>query len=226
MTTATRGVQLNYLQSSDNELYLTEKSIRRERKIKEKSLSWYIIIVLAVGLAMDAMAASIAAGAAGGITPLEGIKMAVSFGLFQFAMPIIGWSLGSTVVHRIEGYDHWIAFFILLAIGGKMILDSFKKQTTDKPVINPSRTLPLLAMSIATSIDALAAGLSLALLDSSIIWLAAGVIGIITAVLSVFGIVAGKHLGQWLGSKAKILGGCILIFIGTKMLLEHTRLGI
>ena len=183
-------------------------------------MNWYIIIILAIGLAMDAVAASIAIGAAGRVVFLDGVKVALSFGAFQFAMPVIGWSLGVTAASLIGGYDHWIAFFILLFIGGKMILDSFSKQS-NQPRANHIQILPLLVLSIATSIDALAAGLSLALIDTSTIWLAAGIIGITTVLLSAIGILIGMYIGVRLGGKAKILGGFILIIIGAKILIEH-----
>jgi putative Mn2+ efflux pump MntP len=135
-------------------------------------------------------------------------------------MPIIGWLAGRTVSEYIEPVDHWIAFGLLAFIGGKMVYEALKKQDEDAEVCDPTKGWRLVMLSIATSIDALAVGLSLALLGVSI-WYPALVIGIVAGVLTVVGMELGKRFGALLGRRMEIVGGIILIGIGVKILIEH-----
>lgn len=180
------------------------------------------ILLLAVGLAMDAFAVSIATG----ITTSKNRRkknaliMASFFGGFQFLMPLIGWAAGLTLTSLIAGIDHWIAFGLLTFVGAKMIYDSTKKENENDDNLRFSR---LLMLSIATSIDALMVGLSFAVLQTNI-FLPMVVIGVITFSLSFSGFIFGCTLGQVFEHRIKILGGLIIIGIGIKILFDDLLL--
>ncbi|MEM1536217.1 MAG: manganese efflux pump MntP family protein [Candidatus Bathyarchaeia archaeon] len=181
------------------------------------------ILAIAFSLALDAFSVSIAYGMCmeknGKNTA---IKMASSFGAFQTLMPVLGWITGEKMLDIIAGFDHWIAFGLLLLIGCKMIYEAVKQEATEKA--KPLTAHVLLALSIATSIDALAVGLSFALLEVPI---ATPVIitGAVTFTLSLAGAILGDKLRKIHISKIGILGGLILIAIGTRILMEHLTLG-
>ncbi len=176
-------------------------------------------ILIAVGLAMDAFAVSIAKGMA---ISRQRRKFALLlggfFGGFQMLMPAIGWLVGLSFKDMIMGVDHWIAFGLLAFIGAKMIYDSTRKDSNKKD--ESLRLHSILILAIATSIDALMVGLSFAFLNTSILEPIL-VIGLITFILSVTGFFFGCGLGRVFGNKIKIVGGLILIAIGLKILLEH-----
>ena len=175
---------------------------------------------LAFGLAADAFAVSLTSGILiQRIKINKALKIALFFGGFQCLMPIMGWVAGINFSHLIANIDHWIAFGLLSFIGGKMIYESFQLEKEGEK-FNPLDSYTLLVLAIATSIDAFAAGLGLSLLKSSII-LAATLIGIITFCLSFLGVFIGHKIGDKLNNKIEIMGGLILIFIGSKTLLEH-----
>jgi putative Mn2+ efflux pump MntP len=178
------------------------------------------IIIIAVGLAMDAFVVSIVSGSAyKQLRVRHALRMAIFFGAFQAFMPLIGSLAGLTLREHIAHYDHWIAFGLLAAVGGKMIYESLKiKSIEENP--DPSNILVLLVLSVATSIDALAVGVTLSLIAGSII-VAAILIGLITFVLSYIGVYIGKRFGHLFESKIEALGGVILIGIGIKILIEH-----
>ncbi len=177
------------------------------------------IILIAVGLAMDTFAVSIAKGI---VINRQRRKFALLlggfFGGFQMLMPAIGWVVGLSFKDIIMGVDHWIAFGLLALIGSKMIYDSTKKDSEKNE--ETLRLHSILILAIATSIDALMVGLSFAFLDTSILEPIL-VIGIVTFSLSVIGFFFGCGLGRVFGNKIKIIGGLILIVIGLKILLEH-----
>ena len=178
------------------------------------------IIFIAFGLAMDAFAVSITSGLA--IKHLKinnALKIAIFFGAFQAIMPLIGWLAGLTLRDFISGIDHWIAFGILSFIGCKMIYESIKIKSYQKE-INPLNVYVLLILSIATSIDALAIGLSFAFLKIFIVTPAI-VIGAVTFLLSFLGTFVGNRFGHFFENKIEIAGGLILIVIGIKILIEH-----
>jgi len=178
------------------------------------------IILIAFGLAMDAFAISITSGLAIKQLRLEhAFKIAIFFGLFQAFMPLIGWLAGLSLKNFIYGIDHWVAFGLLSAIGFKMVYESFRTESSKKK-INPLNLTVLLILSIATSIDALAVGVSFAFLKVPIITPIA-VIGLITFLLSLAGVFIGNRFGHFFESKAEIVGGLVLIGIGLKILLEH-----
>lgn len=178
------------------------------------------IILIAVGLAMDSFAVSITSGITlKQIRIRDAAKIALFFGLFQAGMPVLGWLAGSGLADLVSEVDHWIAFGLLSFIGGRMIYESVKKEESKKEV-NPLGIYVLLMFSIATSIDALAVGVSFAFLGVYILNPII-VIGVITFLLSFVGVYAGDRFGQILKNKVKIAGGFILIGIGLKILIEH-----
>lgn len=183
---------------------------------------WDIIsvVAIAIGLAMDAFSVSIVAG----ITiekPDIGhyARLSFHFGFFQFMMPLIGYAAGISVYTLIKNYDHWVAMIILTIIGVRMIWESFstEEHNTNK---DPSRGLTLILLSVATSIDALAVGLSLGVLQKPIL-LPSVIIGVVCALFSVMGIYLGKRVGALLGKRAERIGGVILIIIGIKIVFDH-----
>ena len=179
----------------------------------------WVVLGLAVGLAMDCFSVAIATGI--GLKRLQDIhvlKMAMFFGGFQAFMPVIGWLAGSTLRDYIATYDHWVAFGLLTAIGGKMIWETRaeKKMAT----LNPENTGLLLLLAIGTSIDALVVGVSLSFLDVSII-IPVLIIGAVTFVLTIAGAYIGGRMGHWFEGRIEILGGAVMILIGLKILLDH-----
>lgn len=176
---------------------------------------------IALALAMDAFAVALTAGAV--LNPLTRrhlFRLGFHFGLFQALMPIGGWLIGMTVQKWISAYDHWIAFGLLAFVGGRMILEAFNKEE-DKEVSDPTRGLTMVMLSVATSIDALAVGLSLAMLGISV-WMPAAVIGVVAGILTVLGMLLGRRLGHNWGKRVEVCGGLVLCVIGLKILLEHT----
>lgn len=175
------------------------------------------LLGIAVGLAMDAFAVSIAAGlTVAKVTPRHVFRIAFHFGLFQFMMPIIGWLVGGQVAAYFGTYDHWVAFALLVFVGGKMLWEARSEEKSEDSR-DPTRGLMLLTLSIATSLDALAVGMSMALLGVSV-WIPAVVIGVITAALSAIGITFGGRIGPRWEHWAEAAGGIVLILIGLKIL--------
>jgi len=168
---------------------------------------------------MDAFSVSITHGLVNkSFKPSNALKLGMSFGSFQAIMPILGWVAGVSIMHFISGFDHWIAFGLLCFVGIRMIYESTKKESDKK--INSLSIGTLLMLSIATSIDALAVGLSLSFLNAAIV-APAILIGLVTFSLSLLGVYLGNRFGHFLGSKVEVLGGVILIVIGLRILLEH-----
>ena len=177
------------------------------------------ILFIAVGLAMDAFAVSIAAGASGRARGKRAaFRLSFHFGLFQFFMPLLGWLAGYRIAPLVEAVDHWIAFLLLAFVGYRMIRSALGGGEGMQR--DPSRGLSLVTLSVATSIDALAIGFGLAMLQVNI-WYPAVIIGIVTAALSLIGLGLGKRLGRALGKRMELAGGVILILIGLKILIEH-----
>jgi putative Mn2+ efflux pump MntP len=183
-------------------------------------LSWLSIIGIAVGLALDAFAVSVAAGLnLAQVTYRHVFRLAFHFGLFQFLMPILGWLAGKQLAEYIKACDHWIAFGLLGYVGGKMLWEA-RGEKPAGAVADPTRGLLLVTLSLATSIDALAVGLSLALLGVSIL-LPSIIIGVVTASLCTAGILFGARIGSRWGRYAEIAGGILLIAIGLRIVLGH-----
>ncbi|NOX35608.1 MAG: manganese efflux pump [Deltaproteobacteria bacterium] len=178
------------------------------------------IIIIALGLAMDASAVSLAAAAAGFANNARAMfRLSFHFGLFQFLMPVLGWLMGVGFVSHFKAFDHWIAFLLLSFVGVRMILGGMDKTPATRKK-DPSRGMTMVMLSVATSIDALAVGLSLAVLGVNI-WYPGIMIGIITTIMSLLAIKAGKKLGVMFGKRMEIFGGIVLVFIGTRILCSH-----
>jgi putative Mn2+ efflux pump MntP len=180
------------------------------------------IVALSVGLAMDAAAVSAVRGLESPrIRPRDAVLVGGLFGGFQALMPLLGWLAGSRLGPYIEAWDHWIAFALLAAIGANMLREAGSGE--ERPAhTEPFAPRVLLLLAVATSIDALAAGITLPLLGAPV-FLTAATVGVTTAALSVLALFAGRAFGQRLGPSLEIVGGVVLIALGTKVLVEHLR---
>lgn len=177
------------------------------------------IFLIALGVSMDAFAVSICKGLATKEKPLKTATVCgVWFGFFQFLMPVIGFFIGSLFAGFIESFDHWVAFVLLSIIGANMLKEAFSKE--EEVVSNELSFLKMLLFAIATSIDALAVGITFAVLKVNI-WVCAGIIGLCTFLFSFSGALIGRKVGEKFKNKAEILGGIILILLGIKILVEH-----
>jgi putative Mn2+ efflux pump MntP len=180
------------------------------------------ILLIAVGLSFDTFAVSVSSGLTiRHIRFLQAVKIAFTLAVFQSLMPLIGWFLGNQVSGYIANYDHWVAFGLLSVLGLKMAYESLKKDKENSN-FNPLNLLVLLGMAVATSIDALVIGVSFALVEINIYW-SILVIGVVTFLVSMVGMLFGKKVGGKLGKQMEIIGGLILIGIGIKILLEHLQ---
>ena len=188
-------------------------------------MSFFTVFLLAVALSMDAFAVALASGCAIREVRLrQYVRVSVAFGFFQFFMPVLGWFLGQSVHHFIEAWDHWLAFVLLAWIGGNMLRSGIGGLRQGEPVScpqsDPTAGWNLLLLAVATSIDALAVGVTFAFLQVDIVP-AVLFIGVITFVLSSVGVWAGSAFGERSRARAELAGGIILILMGTKILLEH-----
>jgi putative Mn2+ efflux pump MntP len=176
------------------------------------------IFLVAIGLTFDSLAVSISTGLImSHIRFSQALKIAFVFALFQGLMPLIGWFLGIQIKEFIIAYDHWLAFIMLSGIGAKMIYESFKDH---KEKMDPTKTIVMVGLAIATSIDALVVGVTFAFIEINII-LSAIIIGTMTFLVSMSGIFVGKKTSGHYGKKIEFAGGLILIGIGIKILIEH-----
>ena len=187
------------------------------------------IFLIAVSLALDAFAVSVSSGiSVPGFGPRQAVKMGLWFGAFQFLMPLLGWLLGSSVSQYIEAVDHWVAFGLLAVIGGKMAWESLRRGCGEEGEAPPDLSARrLCVLAIATSIDALAVGVSMAFMSVHIL-ASAAVIGVVAFALSVTGgrrlVVGGwgvRGVGCLFQRRAELTGGLVLIAIGVKILIEH-----
>jgi putative Mn2+ efflux pump MntP len=185
-------------------------------------LTIFEILAIAVGLAMDAFAVSLAGGAGGRLHhPRPAVRLAFHLGLFQFMMPVIGWYLGSRAVRFVGGFGGWIAFALLAFIGVRMVVSGIRSNSEDeRGETDPSRGWTLVALSVATSIDALAVGVSLAMVGVGI-WQPSVIIGVVTATISLVGIAIGDRVGTTWGRRVEIAGGLLLVVIGIRILIGH-----
>lgn len=178
------------------------------------------IFLIAVGLAMDAFAVSIVSGISlKSPRKTHAAVIGLFFGVFQFIMPIIGWHLGNYFAEYIDKYAHWVAFFLLTVIGGKMIIESFHNEDNEDEALNIMNLNNLTVLAVATSIDALAVGVSFAAMNSTI-WFSAAIIGVVAFGFSFSGVILGKTLGVIVGKRMETIGGIILVSIGLKILTE------
>ncbi len=176
--------------------------------------------VIAVGLALDAFAVAVCSGlATPRVRPGQAATMAAFFGGFQLAMPLVGWLAGLGLRDLIQAWDHWLAFALLLGVGGKMVFDGCRADSCEaRP--DPFRLATLLVLALATSIDALAVGLTFSLLAAAIV-VPVLVIGAVTFGLTFAGVYAGRRFGDALGGKVEVVGGLLLVAIGVKIVVEH-----
>ena len=178
------------------------------------------LLGLAAGLALDAFAVAFAAGSVlPRLTARHCFRLSSHFGLFQGLMPVLGWLAGSAAAALVQSFEHWIACGLLVPIGGRMLLKPAEKETGAE-CGDPTRGLTLVALAVATSVDALAVGFSLGLLESTIL-LPAAVIGIVAAAFTLVGMQLGRRAGRLLGVWARRAGGIVLIAIGMQILVRH-----
>ena len=188
-------------------------------------MAWWLLLGIAVGLAMDAFAAAIAVSVGlGRVSGRQAFRLAWHFGLFQAMMPILGWFGGMSVERWIRAWDHWLAFGLLALVGGRMLASGLRDDREQVPHLDPTRGLSLLLLSVATSIDALAVGLSFAALGVRI-WIPSAVIGLTAALLTVVGTALGTRLGGRFGRWMEVVGGVLLIGIGVRIVFTHLTAG-
>ncbi|MGL4993788.1 MAG: manganese efflux pump MntP family protein [Bacteroidales bacterium] len=179
------------------------------------------IIMIAIGLSMDSLAVSIAAGIILDRVHVKHIfRIAFWMGLFQGVMPLLGWLLGIRFQKYIEVYDHWVAFILLSLLGGKMIYEWFSDEEDEEKGFDPTRRMTIIGLAIATSIDALAVGVSFAFLNVKLL-IPIVCIGVTTFILSFSGAAFGAQFGNRFRLPMELIGGIILILIGFKILIEH-----
>ncbi|HOU54361.1 MAG TPA: manganese efflux pump MntP family protein [Myxococcota bacterium] len=179
------------------------------------------VLGLAVALAMDAFAVAIGAALSlGTVSRRQAFRLSFHFGLFQFLMPLAGFFAGNTIVQWARAVDHWVAFALLAVVGTRMIQEGWSRPDPDRAPRDPTRGRSLLVLSVATSIDALAVGLSLGLIGVSI-WYPAAVIGVVAAAFTLLGLRLGALIGPAFGHRMAIVGGGILWAIGIRILVEH-----
>jgi len=179
------------------------------------------LLALACALAMDAFAVAIVSGIAlNPLTRRQIFRLSFHFGLFQALMPAIGWLAGNAVYRYISGVDQWVAFGLLSFVGGKMLLESFHKEEDKKASKDPTKGWDLVILSVATSIDALAVGLSLAVIGERILKPAI-IIGLVAAAFTLIGMRLGRKIGALWGKRVEAAGGIVLIAIGLRILIAH-----
>ncbi len=185
-------------------------------------MGFFELLILAVGLSMDAFAVSICKGLSMKKAGLkEGSICGLWFGGFQALMPVIGFFLGTLFADAIKAFDHWVAFGLLVIIGINMLKEAFSKCDCCEDHDADLSFKTMFVMAIATSIDALAVGISLAMAGNVNIWLAIALIGIVTYAMCTAGVKIGNIFGSRFEKKAQVAGGVILVLLGTKILLEH-----
>ena len=181
----------------------------------------YSLILLSIGLAMDAFSVAIVAGfGLGKVKLIDSIKVSSSFGAAHIIMPILGWFLGATVINLIQRWDHWVAFLLLAFVGGKMTKEGLNKETEKIKASDLLGLTSLLIFTLAVSIDALAVGLSFSLEKLSI-WIPSLYMGAGTLLFTFIGLNIGNRTGQRFGKKAQIGGGLVLILMGLRIVLTH-----
>jgi manganese efflux pump family protein len=183
-------------------------------------MDYFSIVIIAIGLSMDSLAVSIANGLYEvRLSKIKAIKLALPLAIAQAIMPVIGWFIGLLVSDLIRDFDHWIAFILLTLIGLKMFWEGFQNDSENQKKDISFITVAL--QSVATSIDALAVGVTFALINVDVIFPSI-IIGLVTFVFSLIGLYLGKNLGKKVGNSFTFIGGAVLILIGIKILLEHT----
>jgi putative Mn2+ efflux pump MntP len=192
----------------------------------EEQMKLINIIAIAMALSMDAFAVSIATGAVlKQVSARQTFRLSWHFGLFQAMMPVIGWSVGLSVRTLIESYDHWVAFGLLALVGTNMIREALRSGVPDKTEKDPTKGISLIILSVATSIDALAIGFGLSILNLNI-WISAIIIGLVAGIVTMVGIHLGGKLGSvsLLSRCSGVAGGIILLAIGVNILRDHSAI--
>ena len=183
-------------------------------------MNTFEVFLIALSMAMDAFAVSLGIGADEQCEgPRPTFRLSFHFGFFQFLLPVVGWFAGQNLVRYIENIDHWVAFTLLAFVGIRMIRSGLYGKDEPKAA-NPSRGWMMILLSIAVSIDALAIGLSLSMINVNI-WYPAVIIGVVTSMLSLLGLRLGKILGRKVGKRMEIIGGMVLILIGIRIVVSH-----
>ncbi|NWG10102.1 MAG: manganese efflux pump [Nitrososphaerales archaeon] len=184
-------------------------------------MGWLSLLAVAAALAMDAFAVAIVAGfSPGPLTRRCVFRLSFHFGLFQALMPALGWTAGRVIYRYIAEVDHWVAFGLLALVGGRMIVGSMHGREQMRRPSDPTSGWDLVLLSVATSIDALAVGLSLAVIGSGIL-VPSLVIGAVAASLTALGMALGRRIGALWGKRVEVIGGLVLIAIGARILLDH-----
>jgi putative Mn2+ efflux pump MntP len=187
----------------------------------EAGVDIYTLILLSIGLAMDAFSVALVAGfCLGKINKMDSLKVSGTFGIAHIVMPVLGWFLGSTVIDLISKWDHWIAFVLLAFVGGRMLKEGLDEENEEINAGDLLRIASLLMFTVAVSIDALAIGLSFSIQNLSI-WKPSIYMGIGTLVFTFVGLNIGNKTGQRFGKKAQLFGGVVLILIGVRIVLSH-----
>jgi putative Mn2+ efflux pump MntP len=185
-------------------------------------MSFFLVLAVALSLTMDAFAVSVGLSLArAGLTNAQALRLSFHFGLFQFLMPIVGWAAGRSFVHYIESFDHWMAATLLVFVGGKMMVEALKKEKSEtKNAADATKGFSLILLSLATSMDALAVGLSFAALGVPIVYPSV-IIGVVCFSVTILGTKIGPVLGKIAGKSAELSGGAVLILIAVKILIDH-----
>ena len=185
------------------------------------SIDFLSVLLIAFGLSADCFAVALSGSIAmRTLSFLQVFRASIAFGVFQALMPVLGWLVGRTIAELISDYDHWLAFTLLTFIGSKMIWESFHSRNDRSKNTDVTKGFLLLTLSVATSIDALAVGLTFAFMKINIA-LASSTIGIVAFMVSTIGFLIGKKVGSLVGRRAETIGGVVLIGIGLRILLEH-----
>jgi len=185
------------------------------------SVDFLSVFLIAIGLSADCFAVALSASVtAKSPSRLQVLRVAAMFGLFQALMPVLGWLAGQTMVKFIASYDHFVAFALLAVVGGRMIWESFRHKKGYDKQTDITRGWMLLTLAVATSIDALAVGLSLAFIEVHIA-VASIIIGVVAFIATVLGFLLGKRAGDLIGRWAEAIGGIVLIAIGLRILISH-----
>ena len=185
------------------------------------NVGFLAVLLIAIGLSADCFSVALSGSIfRKTVSFVQILRVSSSFGAFQAVMPILGWLAGRTTVEFVSDYDHWLAFALLTFIGGRMVWESFHSKERRSEAIDMTKGLPLLILSVATSIDALVVGLSFAFLKTNMV-LASTTIGIVAFIVTTIGFTVGKRVGRLMGKRAEAVGGAILIGIGIRIVLEH-----
>ena len=185
------------------------------------TIGFFSVLLIAIGLSVDCFAVALSGSISmRTVSSLQVLRASLAFGLFQALMPVLGWLAGQTVVELIADYDHWAAFVLLALVGSRMIWKSLHSENGRSENADITKGLLLLTLSLATSMDALAVGLSFAFLHTNIA-LASLTIGVIAFVATVIGFLLGRKVGNLVGKRAETVGGIVLIGIGLRILSEH-----